>query len=139
MKHTLLITLVAASATLGGCIVAPAPHGRPYYQEPVVVAPPPLRAEYPGPPPAVGYIWIGGNWNWTGRRHEWAPGHWEAPRPGYNWVPHNWERDGERWRQSGGRWEEDRGRRDRDWDRGRERERDRDNGRGRGRDRDDRD
>jgi hypothetical protein len=113
MKHALLISLTAAAAVLGGCVVAPAPYGRPYYREPVIVAPPPPRVEYPGPPPVTGYIWIGGNWNWVGNRHEWAPGHWEAPRPGYNWVPRNWERDGDRWRQSGGRWEEDRGR-DRD-------------------------
>lgn len=127
-KRFLLAAIAGASALLlGGCIVAPAPVGRPVYREPVIVAPPPLRAEYPGPAPAVGYVWIGGYWNWIGGRHEWAPGHWEAPRPGYNWVPHRWEREGDRWQQHGGRWEEDRrGRGDyRERDRGRDHDRDR--------------
>lgn len=130
MKKTLLISLAATSAILSGCIVAPASH--PYYREPVMVAPPAPRMEYVGPPPAAGYIWISGYWNWVGTRHEWSPGHWEAPRPGYRWAPHQWEREGDHWRQSGGRWEEDRGRRD---NRDNDRDRGRDHDRGRDRDR----
>lgn len=94
---TLLATLLSA------CVVAPAP--RAYYREPVIVAPPPPRVEYVGPPPVVGQVWIEGFWNWSGGRHDWVPGHWENPRPGYAWVPHRWDRDGERWRLQGGHWE----------------------------------
>ncbi|MEY5097985.1 MAG: hypothetical protein RJA36_704 [Pseudomonadota bacterium] len=71
-------------------------------------APPALRLEHPGRPPATGYLWIAGYWSWGGVRYEWTPGRWVAPRPGYVWVPHAWQRDGERWRQEGGRWEEQR-------------------------------
>ncbi|WP_091194822.1 YXWGXW repeat-containing protein [Formivibrio citricus] len=104
-KRILLATLVATSALLGGCVVTTG--GEPYYVETVRVAPPPLRVEYPGPPPVVGYIWIGGYWNWVGTRHVWVPGRWEAPRHGYIYVPHRWERSGDHWRPHGGRWERD--------------------------------
>lgn len=100
-----LTLFVAASCTLllTACVVAPP--GRPVYREPILVAPPAPRVEYVGPPPVVGQIWIGGFWSWGGNRHEWVPGHWEAPRPGYVWVPHRWERNGDRWQQYGGHWE----------------------------------
>ena len=106
MKRRMLFTVIAATtAILAGCVVAPA--SRPYYSgEPVMVAPPPPRTEYVGPPPATGYIWIGGYWNWVGGRHEWAPGHWESPRPNQRWVPHRWEQDGQHWRLHEGHWEQ---------------------------------
>lgn len=98
------LLVLTALLSLGGCIVAPAQP--PYYErEAVLVGPPPPRVEYVGPPPAVGYLWIDGRWDWVGHRYEWAPGRWEAPRPGYRWVPHRWEHEGSQWRQHGGRWE----------------------------------
>lgn len=136
-----LCGLLAASALLlGGCVVAPA-HTHSYESEEVVygpttsvyvrVAPPAPRIEYRSYPPAVGYIWIDGYWNWGGVSYAWVPGRWVAPRPGYVWVPHRWDRDGDRWRQNGGRWEQS-GRatyphRERDAD---DRDRDRDRYRG---------
>lgn len=105
--------VAVVSLALSGCVVAPAPMHRPYYAEPVLIAPPPPRTEYFGTPPVAGHVWIGGFWNWAGNRHEWVPGHWDAPRPGYNWAPHHWEREGDRWRLQGGRWEESRERHDR--------------------------
>ncbi|MBK7901400.1 MAG: YXWGXW repeat-containing protein [Betaproteobacteria bacterium] len=97
------IAPLALVALLTGCVVAPPP--RPYYDQPIVVAPPAPRVEYAGPPPAFGHIWIGGYWAWTGHRHDWVPGHWEAHRPGYHWAPHRWERHGDRWHEQRGRWE----------------------------------
>ncbi len=108
MKTSFALASLLAAATLSGCVVVPMPAGRPYYGAPVMVAPPPPRVEYVGPPPMLGQIWIGGYWNWTGQRHYWVPGRWEAARPGYQWAPHRWERDGDHWRQSGGHWEEHR-------------------------------
>jgi hypothetical protein len=109
IRLTLRPALAGAALTLAalgmtGCVVAPV---GPYYGgEPVVtVAPPPLQAEYVGPPPVVGYIWIGGFWNWVGGRHVWVQGHWDAPRPGYHWVPHRWEQVPNGWRHQPGRWE----------------------------------
>lgn len=104
MKRKLWLSLLfAAVAGLAGCAVEPV--SRPYYGEPVRMAPPPLRVEMMGAPPVVGYVWIGGYWNWVSVRYVWVPGRWEAPRPGYRWVPRQWERDGERWQPRGGQWE----------------------------------
>ncbi|TLS17628.1 MAG: hypothetical protein FDZ72_13320, partial [Betaproteobacteria bacterium] len=104
MKRKLWLSLLfAALAGLAGCAVEPV--SRPYYGEPVRMAPPPLRVEVMGAPPVVGYVWIGGYWNWIGVRYVWVPGRWEAPRPGYRWVPRQWERDGDRWQPRGGQWE----------------------------------
>lgn len=100
----LLVATLASASLLSACIVAPA--GRPIYREPVMVAPPPPRVEYRTPPPAEGYIWISGFWNWEGGHHEWVPGRWEQSRQGHNWVPHTWVREGDQWRQQGGHWEE---------------------------------
>lgn len=108
MKTKFVLSALVAALMLSGCVVAPAPMGRPYYREPVMVAPPPPRVEYMGSPPIVGQVWLGGFWNWTGNRHEWVPGHWDTPRPGQGWVPHRWEQDGDRWRLQGGHWEEGR-------------------------------
>ena len=75
MKNRILYALLVAAAITGGCAIVPA--NGPYdYGEPVVVAPPPPRVEYVGYPPVVGQVWIGGFWSWTGRHHEWVPGHW---------------------------------------------------------------
>ncbi|HQT26215.1 MAG TPA: hypothetical protein PLK99_06400 [Burkholderiales bacterium] len=86
---------------LSGCVVAPAP----YY---ATMPPPAPREEFIGAAPAVGYIWIGGYWNWVGGRYVWARGHWEPPRPGYRWMPHHWVQEGNRWHHRGGRWERER-------------------------------
>lgn len=96
-----LCVVALAGLLLGGCVVAPAPG----YREPILYEPPPPRVEYPGYAPVAGYIWFGGYWTWTGHRHEWVPGRWDAPRPGYRWIAPRWERDGNRWRQYEGRWE----------------------------------
>jgi hypothetical protein len=99
-----LALAVAASTLLSACIVVPA--GRPAYAgEVVMAAPPPPQAEVVGVAPAVGYVWIGGFWNWVGGRHVWIGGHWEAPRPGHVWVPHQWMRYGNGWRMAPGHWE----------------------------------
>lgn len=101
-----LLAAAAAGAALAlaGCVVAPV---GPYAGEVVVAeeAPPAPRYEVVPVAPAVGYVWIGGYWNWVGRRYVWVPGYWHEPRPGWRWVPHRWEPYGRGWRQGGGRWE----------------------------------
>ena len=99
----LVPALAAMAISLSACVVAPA--SRPDYMEPVLVAPPPPRVEYVGPPPMAGYVWIPGSWHWRGGRYEWGPGYWAPPRPGYRWVPYRWERKGDHWQQHGGRWD----------------------------------
>lgn len=96
--HAGLLAISCCLVPLGGCVVAPAP----YYAD---VAPPPPREEIIGVAPSVGFVWLGGYWDWAGRGYEWRPGHWEAPHPGYRWAPHRWEQEGRHWRHGGGRWE----------------------------------
>jgi WXXGXW repeat (2 copies) len=127
MKRALLLSaLVAGTVLMTGCVATV--QSPPVYGTVRMVDPPPPRHEYQGYPPAVGYVWMSGYWNWVGVRYDWVPGRWSAPRPGHVWVPHVWHRDGDRWHQRGGRWEEDRRyppprvqehRRDRDDDHGR--------------------
>lgn len=90
------------SLAMGACVVEPA---RVSVGLPVVtVAPPAPVVETYGQPPAVGYVWLGGYWNWVGGRHVWVGGHWEPPHPGYRWEPHRWAREGGGWRFHEGRW-----------------------------------
>ncbi len=94
---------LAASLTLAGCVVAPAPG---YYGNAAVVgvAPPAPQVEVVGAAPYPGYIWFPGYWGWVGGRHVWMGGHWGAGRPGYRWVPHTWVHAGGGWRMSEGHW-----------------------------------
>lgn len=87
------------SLTLGACVAEPG-----YYGGAVLVAPPPPRAEYYGPAPYPGYIWLGGYWNWAPSGYYWVRGRWAAPRPGYRWVPHRWVDTAHGWHMTGGRW-----------------------------------
>jgi hypothetical protein len=106
------LALLAAAALvaggLAGCVVAPV--GQPYYGVDTDgdgyadAPPPPPQSEYVGPPPAVGYIWLGGYWSWRVNRYVWIGGRWAAPRPGYHWVPHAWVPYGSRWRHRPGYW-----------------------------------
>lgn len=102
-RVALAAALAAAALGLAGCVAVPAPYYG-YQGEVVGVAPPPPQAEVYGPPPAVGYVWIGGYWNWVGHRHVWVNGHWAAPRPGYGWVPHRWAPVRGGWRHEPGHW-----------------------------------
>ena len=107
------LPLAAVALTLAGCVVAPLEE--PYYpaydrgtahSTVIYTAPPAPPVEYQGWPPASGYVWIDGYWNWGGARYAWIPGRWVEPRPSQVWVPRVWQRDGERWRPQGGHWEQ---------------------------------
>lgn len=107
LAGTLLLAALASATLLAGCVVrgtvaVPAPAV--YVGGTVSIAPPPPQVEVIGTPPAAGYVWLGGYWNWVGGRHVWVGGHWEARRPGYHWVPHAWVRAGGGWRLREGHW-----------------------------------
>lgn len=74
----------------------------------VYAAPPAPLVEYRSLPPAQGYLWLDGYWNWGGAHYAWVPGRWVNPPPGQVWAPRVWQRDGERWHSHGGHWEEHR-------------------------------
>ena len=121
----LSLSLLSAAAVIGlsGCVIAPLP--APQWRAPVAVqvappmqevAPPVVVAEpmLPPPPPqveiipvapVVGYIWVGGFWDFFGGHYIWRAGHYAPPRPGYHWEAHQWEHgpDG-RWHLSPGHW-----------------------------------
>jgi WXXGXW repeat (2 copies) len=107
-----VLTVLAATA-LSGCIVAPV--GGPYrsvptpYEAgppgpPIEYAPPPPQYEVIPVAPAVGYVWIGGYWNWQVNRHVWIGGRWALPPAGRYWVPHRWDRGPGGWRHHPGYW-----------------------------------
>jgi hypothetical protein len=95
-------------AVLTGCVVAPGPA---YVEGPVPRAvvvpgpPPPPPVTVIPPAPAVGMIWMPGDWDWQGR-WIWGPGRWAyPPHPYARWAPGRWwHRDG-RWFWGRGHWE----------------------------------
>jgi len=115
----LVAVTALAALSLSACVVAPYPQRvyaqpvpagpapGPYYNEEVIVVDTPPPAPYVEVVPAVPYagaIWIGGYWGWSGGRHHWVPGRWEAPRPGYSYRSHAWVNEGGRWHLHAGGW-----------------------------------
>lgn len=95
------IIVLGFAFALSSCVVGP-PDG--YYGSTVAVAPPVARAEYYGPAPYPGYVWIAGYWNWAPTGYVWVRGRWAPPRPGFRYVPHRWVHMHRGWRLTGGRW-----------------------------------
>lgn len=56
-----------------------------------VAGPPPVALVDTVPPsPGLGYVWVGGAWDWRGQ-WVWDAGRWERPpHPGAVWVPHHY-------------------------------------------------
>ncbi len=80
MKNLLLIIGVATSLAVTGCATEGYVETQPgdvYYVRPVA----------PGPD----YVWIDGDWVWTGGRYTWRNGYWGRPRGGRAWVGGHWD------------------------------------------------
>lgn len=74
--------------------------------EAVVVpqAPPPLPAQTVVVAPGPGYVWVTGEWVWSGR-WGWRAGYWSRPPYGYRvWVGGSYWRDGRGWHYNRGYW-----------------------------------
>ena len=96
-KHTMCpriwcsVVLVGGAVVLSGCVVAPVEDGTTeYVYSSTTVStryghPPPPRVEYRTVAPAPHYMWVAGDWFWTGSRYDWRPGRWVAP--GYRLAP----------------------------------------------------
>ncbi len=54
--------------------------------------------------PGDGYIWIDGDWMWSGGRYTWREGRWDRPRPGHVWHPGSWDHGGRGYRWHRGHW-----------------------------------
>lgn len=116
LPSAIRLTALATLAALTGCVIAPL--GGPYRTMPapyepgppgppgslVEMAPPSQQYEVIPVAPAVGYVWIGGFWNWQLGHHVWVGGRWAQPPHGHHWVPHRWERTPQGWRQHPGYW-----------------------------------
>ncbi len=77
-----------ALALLLGIALVPAAS---YAQVHIVVAPPAVVIEHPGPPPQAGFVWVAGYHRWEGDHYVWTPGRWDRPpHPGAHWVAHRW-------------------------------------------------
>jgi hypothetical protein len=40
--------------------------------------------------PGAGYVWIDGEWGWSGGRYIYTHGYWSRPRAGYHWQRGRW-------------------------------------------------
>src|SRR5258705_3195178 len=100
--HRLVVSTGLAAATLlgaaGSAFAQPRDHRHnpPEAEAAPREAPPPPREERQDAR-KVGFVWVGGRWDWSRRerRWEWLPGHWERERRGQRWREARWEqRDG---------------------------------------------
>jgi hypothetical protein len=69
--------------------------------------PPPApiaRVEVPGPPPAAGYVWVPGYWDWNGHDYVWISGRYQASRPDSVWVAGHWQGSDSGWQWVPGYW-----------------------------------
>jgi hypothetical protein len=92
MKKVLSICLAAFVLLLASCEGA-------YYVTDQPVEPVYVHPGAPGP----GYIWIDGEWGWSGGRYVYRNGYWAHPRPGYSWHRGYWDHGarGYRWHRGG--------------------------------------
>jgi len=54
--------------------------------------------------PGADYVWIDGDWAWSGGVYTWREGRWSRPRGARNWEGGRWESAGNRWRWHRGHW-----------------------------------
>ena len=54
--------------------------------------------------PGAGYVWIDGEWTWSGGRYVYTRGYWGRPHPGHVWHRGYWQRGGHGYRWHHGGW-----------------------------------
>ena len=94
MKNRVILTAIIScmiflSACSGGMVVTDRPADVVYER--------PLS-------PGDGYIWLDGDWYWSGGRYQWRAGHWDRPRTGRNWSAGHWQSAGHGWKWQRGHW-----------------------------------
>lgn len=71
----------------------------------VETAPPPAPVETVVVAPGPGYVWVDGDWEWSGVTWVWAPGRWSyPPHPNTIWIRGDWHRGPRGWYHSPGHW-----------------------------------
>ncbi len=90
ISAAVLLTMSLLSCEPGSVVVSAQPE-EPVYERPL--------APYPG------YIWIDGDWYWSGGHYQYRRGYWSAPRAHRVYTHGSWEKrtNGYHWRS--GRWE----------------------------------
>jgi WXXGXW repeat (2 copies) len=58
------------------------------------------RPAAPGPD----YIWIDGDWGWSGGAYVWHEGRWGRPRAGHTWQRGSWQSGSRGYRWNRGHW-----------------------------------
>ena len=53
--------------------------------------------------PGAGYLWIGGEWEWSGGNYRWNEGSWQQSREGRSYKSGYWQNDkrGYKWQKGG--------------------------------------
>lgn len=93
MKKTLLFIAIAGALAATSCTVDGYVDTTPadvVYTRPVS----------PGPD----YVWIEGDWVWTGGRYTWHNGYWGHARAGRVWVGGHWDRGARGYHWQRGHW-----------------------------------
>ncbi|MBI5275030.1 MAG: YXWGXW repeat-containing protein [Burkholderiales bacterium] len=71
----------------------------------VVSVKPPSGQWEAKPPPADGWVWRAGFYEWTGERFAWKPGEWILDKPGMDFRQFEWVEAGQgKWKLEGGDW-----------------------------------
>ena len=71
----------------------------------VVKVAPPSGVWETAPPPAEGYVWSAGYFQWKGDRYAWTAGEWLPLRAGFDYRQRHWvQRDDGLWTLMGGDW-----------------------------------
>jgi hypothetical protein len=103
-KYRGAMLALALAATVAGC--ASMPMNRVGIVFVSVSGPPPRRAEVVHARPGPEYVWIEGNWAWSGGGYVWMAGHYDRrPQGSRGWEQGRWKRHGrDGWYWSPGRW-----------------------------------
>jgi len=54
--------------------------------------------------PGVDYVWIDGDWVWSGGSYRWHNGHWGHARSGRSWERGHWEHGDRGYHWNRGHW-----------------------------------
>ena len=60
-----------------------------------------VRPVSPGP----GYVWIDGEWEFSGNNYHWREGSWQQPREGRSWKSGYWENNKKGYKWHKGSWQ----------------------------------
>ncbi len=91
-KYYLSLLIVASMIVFSGCAAG------------YVSSQPADVVDVQGVAPGPGYVWIGGDWVWSGGAYVWHAGHWGRGRGGRAWTGGHWEHGARGYRWHGGHW-----------------------------------